>query len=74
MSTSTARRNNMKISVEITESQFEKFQKKAKHLGILPKDIIKATLSNMLNYDDELFYSASEYVLNKNKELYQRVS
>jgi len=64
----------MEISIEITESQFEKLQERAKRLGILPKELVKAALSDILNSHDEDFSSASEYVLNKNKKLYQRLS
>jgi len=64
----------MELSIELTESQFEKLQEKAKHLGILPKQLIKAAITDLLNIRDENFLSASDYVLNKNKELYQRLS
>ncbi len=64
----------MELSVELNESQFEKLQEKAKYLGILPKQLIKAVITDLLNVKNEDFLSATDYVLNKNKELYKRLS
>ena len=64
----------MELSIEITESQFEKLQEKARHLGILPKQLIKAVISDLLNSQDDDFLSASAFVISKNKKLYQRLS
>jgi len=64
----------MELSIELTESQIEKLEEKAKYLGILPKQLIKSAIIDLLNIHDENFLSATNYVLNKNKELYQRLS
>ncbi len=64
----------MELSVEFDESQFEKLHEKAKRLGILPKQLIKAAVNDLLNVRDEDFLSAANYVFGKNKELYKRLS
>lgn len=64
----------MELSVEFEESQFEKLQEKAKLLGILPKQLIKAAVTDLLNIRDEDFLSAANHVFSKNKELYKRLS
>lgn len=64
----------MELSVEFDETQFEKLQEKAKLLGILPKQLIKAAVTDLLNIQDEDFLSAANYVFSKNKELYKRLS
>jgi antitoxin FitA len=64
----------MELSIELNESQFEKLQEKAKHLGILPKQLIKAAVTDLLNERDDEFLSATNYILDKNKELYKRLS
>ncbi len=64
----------MELSVEFNESQFEKLQEKAKHLGILPKQLIQSAVADLLNARDEDFLAATDYVFSKNKELYKRLS
>ena len=61
----------MELSVELNESQFEKLQEKAKHLGILPKQLIKAVITDLLNVKNEDFLSATDYVLNKKALLHK---
>jgi len=64
----------MELSIEFDESQFEKLQEKANLLGILPKQLIKAAVTDLLNIRDNDFLSATDYVFSKNKELYNRLS
>ncbi|CAK8714337.1 DNA-binding protein [Candidatus Electronema halotolerans] len=64
----------MELSIELNESQFAKLQEKAKKLGLLPKQLILVAIADLLNTRDEEFLAAANYVLNKNKELYNRLS
>ncbi len=64
----------MELSIELNETQFEKLQEKANQLGILPKQLLKAAVTDLLNLRDEDFLSATNYVFQKNKELYKRLS
>jgi len=43
----------IELSIDLNESQFEKLQEKATHLGILPKQLIKAAVADLLNQRDE---------------------
>ncbi len=64
----------MELSIELNELQFATLQAKAKALGLLPKQLIMAAVSDLLNARDEDFLAAADYVLKKNKELYDRLS
>jgi antitoxin FitA len=64
----------MEFSIELNESQFATLQKKATTLGLLPKQLIMAAVADLLNARDEDFLEAADYVLNKNNELYKRLS
>jgi len=64
----------MELSIELNEIEFETLQKKAKKLGVLPKQLIMAAVSDLLNARDENFLAAVDYILKKNKELYKRLS
>jgi hypothetical protein len=64
----------MELSIELNEIEFETLQQKAEKLGVLPKQLIMAAISDLLNARDEDFFAAADYVLKKNKELYRRLS
>ncbi len=64
----------MELSIELNESQFVTLQEKARNLGLLPKQLIMAAIADLLDARDEEFLAAADYVLNKNKELYKRLS
>jgi hypothetical protein len=64
----------MELSIELNEIEFETLQQKAKKLGVLPKQLIMAAISDLLNARDEDFFAVADYVLKKNKELYKRLS
>lgn len=64
----------MELSIELSESQYKKLQETAMRLGVLPKQIVSAAVSDLLNVQDQDFRMAAEYVLRKNEELYRRLS
>lgn len=64
----------MELTIELSESQFEKLQEAAKRLGLLPRQVASAAVTDLLTARDEEFCTATDYVLKKNKELYRRLS
>ncbi|MDX2054561.1 MAG: hypothetical protein SFV15_19325 [Polyangiaceae bacterium] len=64
----------MQIPVELNASEVEQLRERAKRLGVLPEDLARAAVSDLLNVPDAEFESAMEFVLNKNAELYRRLA
>jgi hypothetical protein len=64
----------MKIAIEISEAQADSLRERAKRLGVQPEDLAKAAVTDLLANGDEEFVRAAELVLEKNEELYQRLS
>lgn len=62
------------FTVEVSEETAEALEKRAERLGVGVDDLVREGLVQILSRDDEEFLRASEYVLSKNKELYQRLS
>jgi hypothetical protein len=64
----------MKLSLDLSEIQNEKLGLTAKRLGIRPEELAKAALNDLLDKPQEDFEAATQHVLDKNKELYKRLS
>ena len=64
----------MKITIDLNEEQEEQLRKVAGSLGIDPAELAKATLADQLSQPAEDFQKSAEYVLKKNRVLYQRLS
>jgi hypothetical protein len=64
----------MKISIELSQEQARIFQSTAERLGLSPEELARAGLADMLGIFQYDFHKAAEFVLNKNQELYRRLS
>lgn len=64
----------MKVAFELTDQQAEKLRREAEKLGISPDQLAQAAVSDLLSTPDDAFAAASERVLEKNDELYRRLS
>lgn len=64
----------MKIAVELPQAQEEKLRDQAKRLGVLPEDLAKAAVVDLLNREADDFAAAAQYVIGKNRELYRRLA
>ena len=62
------------ITIELSDSQFQKLQDLAKVHGIAAEMLLKASLEDWLNLQKDDFANAADYVLAKNAELYQRLA
>lgn len=64
----------MKVAFDLPEAQAEKLRREAERLGILPADLARAALTDLLADRDEDFRVAAERVLRKNEDLYRRLA
>ena len=64
----------MKLSVEISSSQAAFLRRMAKRAGVSPEDLAQAALCDLLSGSPADFQAAAERVVDKNRELYHRLS
>lgn len=62
------------IVIPLTEEKFEALKKRAQEYNIPPEQLVQAAVDELLIRQDDKFKRALEYVLEKNKELYQRLA
>lgn len=62
------------ITIDLSDSQFQKLQNLAKVHGITTEVLLKASLEDWLNLQKGDFVNAADYVLAKNTELYRRLA
>ena len=67
-------RSNMKISVDLSQAEIKCLEARATHLGVRPEDLARAALSDLLAHPKEDFEKSAQAVLEKNEELYRRLS
>ncbi len=64
----------MKIAIELSGAQADCLRERAKRLGLQPEDLARAAVADLLANGDEDFEAAAAHVLQKNAELYERLS
>ncbi len=64
----------MSIMLELDGEQSERLIERARELGIDPRELAKAAVNDLLNRTGADFDRAAELVLDKNRELYRRLS
>ena len=64
----------MQMTIDLNNKQTEQFQQLAKSLSISPQELVRAAIDDFLWRQAEDFNQAARYVLEKNKELYKRLS
>lgn len=62
------------ITLDLSDSQFQKLQDLAKAHGIAIEVLLKASLEDWLNLQKGDFVNTADYVLAKNAELYRRLA
>jgi antitoxin FitA len=63
----------MTISVELDDQQSLRLQERARELHVSPHDLAKAAVNDLLSRPADDFDRAARFVLEKNRELYQRL-
>ena len=64
----------MSISLELNDEQSKRLEERARELGVDPRDLAKAAVNDLLSRADDDFDRAAKLVLEKNRELYRRLS
>lgn len=64
----------MKLSINLNDSQVDLLRQAAAKLGVPVEDLARAAVSDLLSAEDSDFGEAARRVLEKNRELYERLS
>ena len=64
----------MSITLELDGEQSERLVERARELGIDPRELAKAAVNDLLSRTGADFDRAAEFVLDKKRELYRRLS
>ncbi|MDX2232201.1 MAG: DNA-binding protein [Leptolyngbyaceae cyanobacterium bins.349] len=62
------------ITIDLSDSQFQKLQNLARVHGIATEVLLKASLEDWLSLQKDDFVNAADYVVAKNAELYRRLA
>ncbi|NJR62759.1 MAG: DNA-binding protein [Cyanobacteria bacterium CRU_2_1] len=62
------------ITLDLSDTQFQKLQDLATVHGVALEVLLKASLEDWINSQKSEFVDAANYVLAKNAELYQRLA
>lgn len=62
------------ITIDLSDSQFQKLENLARVHGIATEVLLKASLEDWLSLQKGDFVDAADYVLGKNAELYRRLA
>lgn len=60
--------------IDFSDDEVEQIKKRARELGISPEELLQRRVRQWLQRPDIEFADAASYVLNKNSDLYKRLS
>ncbi len=66
--------DDVQIFVDLNDDQAKRLQKLAESLSVAPGELARAAVNNLLTQPAEEFQRAVTYVLEKNRDLYERLS
>lgn len=64
----------MRLPIELPEAAAEKLREEADRLGVRPEELATAAVIDLLHREADDFHTAADYVLRKNRDLYQRLA
>jgi antitoxin FitA len=64
----------MSITVELSDEQARLLHERAHDLGVDARELVQAAVTGLLSHPADDFERAASYVLEKNRELYRRLS
>jgi hypothetical protein len=64
----------MSIALELNQEQSRRLTDLARRLNVDPHDLAKAAVNDLVSRPSEEFDRAARFVLEKNRELYRRLS
>ena len=62
------------IRISLADEQMAQLREVAERYGIAPEEIARLSLEDLLSRSDESIQAQIDYVIEKNKELYQRLA
>lgn len=62
------------ITIALPDEIMNKLQKLAKRHQVTPEDLVRASVEELVTSPQKSFEETLDYVLNKNQELYKRLS
>ena len=62
------------MNVELSDTVLQQLAEHAKRLGVRPEELARAAVTDLVSKQSQDFEDAAELVLNKNAELYDRLS
>ncbi len=62
------------ITINLSDEQVQKLQQLAQKNGVAAEDLLRSNIEDWLNHPKSNFAQASSYVLQKNAELYRRLT
>lgn len=64
----------MRLQIDLSDEQSKLLERSAQSMGISTQELAQAVLSDSLAGNSEDFIKSLNYILNKNTELYERLS
>ena len=64
----------MKLTIDLSPAQTERLRQEAARLGLVPEELARAAIADLLATPDAEFKRAADRVLRKNEELYRRLA
>jgi hypothetical protein len=64
----------MPVSIHLDEEQSARLEDRARELGVDARELAKAAVNDLLSRPADDFQRAATFVLEKNRELYKRLS
>ena len=64
----------MAIPLELTDAQEERLRSEAQRLGVTAEDLARLAVEDLLERPGDDFRNAADIVMEKNRELYKRLS
>jgi hypothetical protein len=64
----------MQITVQLSDRFSERLLERARELSIEPEELVGVAVENLLNESDQQFERIIDRILNKNRQLYERLS
>jgi len=62
------------ITVALPEERLEKLNEMARQLGVVPEELVRVSIEELLTRPEPDFEQVVDYVLKKNAELYRRLA
>ena len=70
----TEENTTMEMTITLNNEQTQQLEKLAKHCSVHPQELVRAAINDFLSRPSEDFLRSAHYVVEKNEELYKRLS